>query len=257
MKLLIAVPSKARAQFLLKYTWAWLQQLPYDKRIFVETQDYDSYCQAGFEPWLQVMPECDQGLGYALTQIQAAAQGYDLIFRVDDDVQSWSRGHGDPESVAHSVELISTALESDILPTLEQYPHLAGITFDYLHFRRIHPDPNKKWIFYSRFRGQYVIKRDWFTPHANISALEDVYMTARIWANGGMTACYVPVAQRPNMNTLPGGMQAAVLRRAETHERTKQLIHQLFPLMDASPSGLDTWRRALRKAARQGIADGA
>lgn len=251
MSLLIAVPSKARPEALLKNTWAWLQHLPYDKRIFVEPQDREAYCRAGLEQWLHVLPENDRGLGYALSQVAIAAQPYEFVFKMDDDVKSFSRGHGDPESVEYSTGLIQAALEMHILPTMAAHADFAAVTFDYLQFHRINPDPNKLWVFYSRLRSIYVLKREWFAPCPEISALEDVYATTHIWATGGKTACYVPIAQRTNLYSLPGGHQADG-KRAQHNQREAGIVHERYPLTELKKGipDLTRWGRELRKAAK-------
>jgi hypothetical protein len=247
--LLITVPSKNRADVLLKNTWAWLQHLPYEKRIVIEPQDRDAYCKAGFEQWLHVLPDNDRGLGYALTHIKALAQPFKLVFKLDDDVRSWSRGHGDPESEAHSVQLITQALEADVIPAL-LHGGLAAATFDYLQFHRIEPSPSRKWIFCSRLRSVYVIHNRWFQPLEEISALEDLYATAQVWSDGGLTACYVPIAQRTNLYSFEGGHQSPVLRRAQANQRETALMVKRFPLVEVMEGKPNTnrWSRSLRKA---------
>lgn len=255
MRLLIAVPSKARADLLTRTTWQWLQYLPDDTRIFVEPQDYATYADAGFGSVLEPLPADNQGLGFALGSIAAYAQrqSYDAIFKLDDDVKAWMSGRGEKATVDQSAGRIDEALHADILPTLSQFTNLAGVSFDYPLFNPIGANKNK-WIYFARFRSVYIVKTQWLFARPEFSALEDVYATLAIWGRGGITACYTPLVCQNDLYKAPGGLQALELKRAERTKTELDLLQKQFPLIDVDDTGklhVDRWQRALRKAIKR------
>jgi len=83
---LIAIPSKNRADILQKYTASTLSGV--DFTVFVESQYADDYSY--FDP--VVLPGNDKGLMHAMVQIKKYAQdkGYEYVLKCDDDVFSFS-----------------------------------------------------------------------------------------------------------------------------------------------------------------------
>jgi len=80
--ILIAVPSKGRADILRERTAKVLKGFEYE--VFVEPQEADEYAE--WNP--QVLPKNDQGICYAMAKIKEYAQAndYEYVLKVDDDV---------------------------------------------------------------------------------------------------------------------------------------------------------------------------
>jgi hypothetical protein len=106
MKILIAVPSKNRVDILQKNAWPWLRLLDpakYEVKIFVEPQDTQIY-HCHFPSNIISIPYNNKGLGYAKLAMKnyAFSNGYDVVFKVDDDVEGFSnyRDTRTPEETA-------------------------------------------------------------------------------------------------------------------------------------------------------------
>lgn len=111
MKLLIAIPSKGRADTIFKRTLRWVVRTGFDVRIFVEPQDLKAYREgakdANYQNYTAIKPEQfvsilknDQGLDYVRRFVKryAIKNGYDLVFKMDDDVLRFNgRGRNKPD----------------------------------------------------------------------------------------------------------------------------------------------------------------
>lgn len=99
MKLLIAIPSKGRSDTIFKRTLRWVTRTGFDVRVFVEPDELETYREgarlANGEYYLDIndgqfvdIENKNGGLGYVNEFIRkyALENGYDLIFRMDDDV---------------------------------------------------------------------------------------------------------------------------------------------------------------------------
>lgn len=122
------MPSKNRAETLSKYTYQWLKLMDFDWKIFVEPQDVEKY--KDFQN-VEVIPENDKGLGYVKEHIQAFCykNGYDLVFKIDDDVKCFTnfRKTTKPEETA---EMMNNFLKEKALPMFEKET-LGAIAFPY------------------------------------------------------------------------------------------------------------------------------
>ena len=141
MKLLIAVPSKGRAKEFEKDTYSWLQYTRFDWNVFIEPGEYDDYIKVVRHPkFLVTIPENNRGLGYCKTQIKKYAEerGYDLVFKVDDDVLSWrdpmnrGLGHNAPKTTKeYKCKYLFDVLIKDSLKLFKAYPECGGVSIMY------------------------------------------------------------------------------------------------------------------------------
>lgn len=156
MRCLVCIPSKGRPNNVKKYVEPFMKRLGLDYKIFVEPQDAKQY---NFENVIYVDAN-DKGLGYATSFAKNYAQdkGYDLYFRIDDDV----KGIGE--------------IEKDIDKVLNafQIPKIGAVVFPYSFewyakseklFTRI----NK------RAQTCYIIRTKLFRPDHRVSTFDDFY----------------------------------------------------------------------------------
>lgn len=97
MKTLVIVPSKQRPEVFEKYTKPFITNLGLDSLLILEKEDYKNY---NFYNKLE-LKESNQRLGYALLQGKKYAEkhGYDLIFKIDDDVKEIGNVKKDLEKI--------------------------------------------------------------------------------------------------------------------------------------------------------------
>lgn len=177
MKTLIAIPSKDRAELFAKCTFSWLRLSELDFMVFVEPQDAEAYRKITNK--VVVLPENDQGLGYAKLGISAYARthGYDLIFKMDDDVIGWAGK--DRKLVKENSHLVVQQILNDSEEVFSKYEDVAAISFPY----RWEMYEKKKWVsINSRLQTCYLIKTGDFFASSLISTFEDFaqYMYLRL-----------------------------------------------------------------------------
>lgn len=167
MKLLALVPSKARALRLEAMTGSWLFNSGVDYKILVEPQDQKSYEK--FHNVL-LLPENDKGLDYSLYHGKqyAVENGYDVIFKIDDDVAGWFptydkrdlHNYGSANEKQRNETQRFQIILKDVSEPLE-HPEIGGISFPY-RFEHWH---NKTWQAVNwRFQTCYVVKTEFFNP---------------------------------------------------------------------------------------------
>lgn len=144
MKLLIAIPSKGRANTIFKRTLRWVPRTGYEYRVFVEPQEIDEYRGAAntgnYDNYTDITDEhfvdigkTDQGLSYAKSFIKQYAQdnGFGLVFKMDDDVLRFNgrgRNKPDDEMVLKFAEAVGACRSA-----FGKYPDVAAIGFPYRH----------------------------------------------------------------------------------------------------------------------------
>jgi hypothetical protein len=156
MKCLVFIPSKGRPESIRSNTLPLVKRLGLDYRIFVEPQDAEAYSFAN----VVTLPENDKGLGYStsIAKQYAVINGYDLMFRLDDDVHEIGN------------------LENDIAKVLDVFkmPTVGAVVFPYSFefyaktdklFSRV----NK------RTQTCYIIRTKCFEPSASVSTFDDFY----------------------------------------------------------------------------------
>lgn len=169
MKCLVCIPSKGRPGNIAKYTIPFMQRLQLDYKIFVEPQDYISYSK-----YCNVIQHDTNniGLGGALVSCKnyAKQNGYDVIFKIDDDVHSVGEIENDLDKIAKAMSI----------------PQVAAISFPYdfefyAKTSKMFTRENK------RIQTAYFIKTDKYRPSADVSTFEDFFQFMQIILNGEKT----------------------------------------------------------------------
>ena len=222
MKLLIAVPSKGRPEQIQKYTLSWLKFSKYPYKIFVEPQELSLYGENTIS-----IEQSDQGLGYAKEFIHkyAVENGYDVIFKVDDDVMGWcgaSRG-GSKRGVEGAVLFDETI--DDCLEEFEKHESIKAIGFPY----RFQMFETSKWTGVNqRLQSCYIVRTDSLYPDRRISVFEDFHTFISIRVNGGNTLRYGWAGQDiQDVGSNNGGHQ--LFDRRERALQEAKLLRQVLP----------------------------
>lgn len=157
MRCLVIIPSKARPKNVGKYTMPFVERLDLDYRIFVEPQDYQKY--AAYKN-VVTLPENNKGLGYSTMYAKKYAEqhGYDLIFRIDDDVKAIGEIEKDIDKIIASfgIEKVGAVV----------FPY--DFEF-YAKTEKLFTRVNK------RTQTCYIIRTSIFEPREDISTFDDFY----------------------------------------------------------------------------------
>lgn len=156
MKCLVCIPSKGRPHNIKKYVEPFMQRLGLDYRIFVEPQDAGQY---KFDN-VVVLDANDKGLGYATSFAKSYAKenGYELYFRIDDDVKGIGEIENDIDKLikAFGIQKVGAV----VFPySFEWYAKTDKL------FTRI----NK------RTQTCYIIRTNLFRPDVRVSTFDDFY----------------------------------------------------------------------------------
>jgi hypothetical protein len=170
MKLLLAIPSKKRAEIFEKNTWQWLQHITaFDWKIFLEIEDIPNYNGIIANDRIVSLPEANLGLGFSKEIIKKYAQGngYDAIFKIDDDIEGWTdfRKRQTPEESARFFEKITT----ELLGLFEKEKEVAGFGFPY-SFQMFEKFPLKQT---KRVQTAYLFRTAFFHADRRVDIFED------------------------------------------------------------------------------------
>lgn len=186
MKILLAVPSKKRADVLAKNTLTWLKLVGEDYAIFVEPDEIIDYTKVGADRLVDIKAK-DKGMAYVKNFIAeyAKAGGYDLVFKLDDDIRGfthWREKLKTPEEVASRVRYII----GEAGRQFNKYDRVKAIAFPY-SFQMF----NKfEWAKTSRIQTAYIVRTDSIHPSPEVSVFEDFYTGIKIILTGGMILKY-------------------------------------------------------------------
>lgn len=174
MKILVAIPSKNRVDILKENALSWLKYIDADWKVFVEPQDYAKYLPFlgghSEEPsHIVALSENDQGLGFSKQCMKeyAVAQGYDLVFKLDDDVKGWTEFRKILKG-KEAAERFNKNLK-DITEMFEKQPQVAVVSFPY-SFQMF-----EQYLFKKNKRVQtcYITRTEDFHADPRISVFED------------------------------------------------------------------------------------
>lgn len=156
MKCLVCIPSKGRPNNIKKYVEPFMQRLGLDYRIFVEPQDAEQYRFSN----VVLLDANDKGLGYATAFAKKYAEqnGYNLYFRIDDDVKSIGEIEKDIDRIIKAFDIQKVG--AVVFPySFEWYAKTDKL------FTRV----NK------RTQTCYIIRTKLFRPDNRISTFDDFY----------------------------------------------------------------------------------
>lgn len=187
MKVLIAVPSKNRVDVLMKNTFRWLKLLDIDYMIFVEPQDINLYINAGIElDHLYNLGENNKGLGFSKKTIEAYAKnfGYDLIFKIDDDISGWTDYRTKLEPVESAMRFKSIILECQHLFELSKDIVVVSFPYAFQMFEQMQFSKTK------RVQTAYIARSEYFHSDTRISVFEDFAVGLNAIMNGKLVMKY-------------------------------------------------------------------
>lgn len=210
-KVLIAIPSKRRAAqfFGTQGSFRVIAPLHLDWRLFLEPSDapaYHAQAPEGLQLPVVLLPLENQGLGYALIRVKQYAldNGYDYVFKMDDDVFNWAMPSRS-QRVADGPKAFSIVY-ARCLEILVQYPALSAIGFRY-SFEMYTMDEELQPA--KRLQTCYLIKPEHWHPRPEISTFEDFYTTAKLKAAGLLYVRYCLTGfSCPKVGSNQGGCQS-------------------------------------------------
>lgn len=223
-KVLVAIPSLSRPEYITKKTMSWAKKIPFDLKIFVEPQEKFLYKQYNGN-CIVSLPESRKGLMYSLNFIRnyALENGYEYVFQLDDDVDGFER----IDSTDKVQNFIKTA--EDCFEAMESYPKLGGIRFTQYRFWVYSKKEIHKWTHFNRpLQGIAFIRLE-SVPQINPEMREftDTVTSLYIWRNGFFTLNYGLSGLSVVQNANKGGCQ--VYDRKEDALKTIQLLQKDFP----------------------------
>ncbi len=179
MKLLIAVPSKGRADKIIKHTMRWLPRTGFEVRVFVEPQELEKYKErlehGNYDnrvhfPTEHVIDigENDKGLGFVKSFIKQYAldNGYELVFKMDDDTLRF-KGRG-KNKVDDEMVMDFAGMVGQCRKTMSEYPDVGAIGFPY---RNELFEPKRWSSINARLQSCYIIRTELL--QGGFSAFED------------------------------------------------------------------------------------
>lgn len=128
MKILIAIPSKARAYDLQKGILKWLPECNHDWKVFVEPQDLVHYVTVLDKSKIVCISKNDKGMGFVINSIAryAIKFKYDLVFKIDDDFSGMVCKDIGNMKTGHSVKILDKFL-NDVAPDFQKDQKLGAV----------------------------------------------------------------------------------------------------------------------------------
>lgn len=225
LKLLVAIPSKNRVETLERYTWGWAKSLKFDVRVFVEPQDEESYLTVIPEANLVKIDANNRGLGYVKKYIQnyAKENGYDVVFKLDDDCKAHTDMRN-PMSQERTAEFLNT-----VLPTLMlafDRKNLGAIAFPY-SFQMFNLDEMFSKV--KKMQSSYLVRTDLLCTPYEFSVFED--FSVGLWCmTKGFTILkfnYSGQVQGVPVGGGTGGIQD--FDRGALVEKEAELLRKIYP----------------------------
>ena len=226
LKILIAIPSKGRVEAIKKKTLSWLRGTIHDVAIFVEPSEFQAYCEAVSGPWIKIVNTGQDNSGTmhskAVMKLYANANGYDAIFKLDDDIGGW---RGPDRKQTDSLGTFENAIK-DSLEVFETQPDVKAISFPYgFQMFKI-----AKWLsINARLQGCYIVRTDWMYADIRYKLIEDFANFVYIRAKNGITLRYGHAGMNIDSMALPGGELSA--KKKENMEQAIELLRELHPAL--------------------------
>jgi len=208
MKILIAIPSYNRPYRIEKTTGHWIKEIKNaDVRVFVCPSQYPYYIQT--LPSEMVVKGAVQGIdsGYIdqLIQIREYAKenGYDAIWKVDDDMSFKKRGIKKHEIAKHTDLSIL-----EICAKFKDDPEISAIgvsnVMDWLRSEKTGFKPRS-----NNFSGNYIIRTNLYSIHNDLLLHDDLILYLELKVNGhGKILTYYGLHQDAALGTNEGGLQS-------------------------------------------------
>jgi len=189
MKCLVCIPSNARPNNIKKYVEPFMSRLGLDYKIFVEPQDKELYKFSN----VVTLDANDKGLGYATSFAKNYAEqnGYELFFRIDDDVSAIGNIENDIHKIIKAFDI----------------PQVGAVVFPYDFewysiTNKLFTRKNK------RLQTCYLIRTKALFTNYKIKCFEDFYYFMMLRKNNYDTLfCSRHFIKCPPIGTNHGGLQ--------------------------------------------------
>jgi hypothetical protein len=222
MKCLVFIPSKGRPENITKFVLPFMSRLKLDYKIFVEPQDASRYNFSNVE----VIGENDKGLGYSTScaKSYAKANGYDLMFKLDDDVQAIG-------SVEQDIEKLIRAFD---IPTVGAVCFPYSFEF-YAKTEKLFSRVNK------RVQTCYMIRTEAYKPTEQISTFEDFYQFLLLRQAGyDILYCSKHLIKCKPVGVGKGGLQS--FNRAEMAKKEIAIFRAIDPSIEVITKPDKPWK---------------
>lgn len=251
MKLLVAIPSKGRSEKAFKQTLRWVSRAGFDVRIFVEPQDVAAYREAAknanYQNYLDYsddqfidIGENDRGLSYVKGFIKkyAEANGYDLVFKLDDDVLRFSgRGRSKPDD---RMVIDFSVMVAACRKVFSQYLDVAAIGFPY---RNELYEPKEWSLLNGRLQSCYIVRTEYMVNDERLgNHFEDFHNYIYIRSKNKVTLRYGLLGMDiADVGTNPGGCQDTPRTEAGAHTAIDAL-RELYPALKVKLNQSKEWK---------------
>lgn len=246
MKLLIAVPSKGRADKIIKHTMRWLPRTGFDVRVFVEPQEFDKYAErlehGNYDNRVHFPPEAlinigenDKGLSFVKEYIKQYAidNGYELVFKMDDDVLRFNaRGKNKPddEMVMDFAGMVGVCRK-----TMGEYPDVGAIGFPY---RNELFEPKRWASINTRLQTCYIIRTELLQSGFNTT--EDFAQYVYIRSQNKTTLRYGLLGiDCADVGKNKGGLQ--LFDRQKQFEEEAEKLREIYPALQFKKVDGKSW----------------
>jgi len=245
-QILIAIPSRSRAEGLKKDTHSFIKHSKFPYKIFVEPQQYESYSKSFTDDELVIIDANDEGLCYAKLCIQEYARenNYKYVFKMDDDINNIRVRNITELKEIHKVDrkfrtqtFLDKAIDDSLIILEELGSQIKGVSFCYGQELR-QEDLSIIWDrLNKRFQSSYIVETEHLFPypeHLDNSGFEDFDTFFHLVHSGFNTVRHEQLGldYRP-VGKNAGGVQdfdrgAAVLK-------TKEIMSEKYPYLKWKP----------------------
>lgn len=225
MKILLAIPSKNRIEILRKNTYAWLPLVQAEYKVFVEPRDFSLYETAGFKNLVSI-GENGKGYGFAKRFIKKYAEenGYEVVFKIDDDTKSFTDYRKKTDS-AGTAKLLNEFLPK-VMAYFEKYPNLGGVSFPY----SFHLFEKREWEPVKKVQSNYIVRTQFLACEYNFSNFDDFAVGIDILRKGFKLMKYGLIGQ--NLGVAVGGGTGG----QQDFDRKKQSLEEIELLRKIYPA---------------------
>lgn len=224
---LVACPSKDRTALFEANTYSWIKQTQTKWMVFVEPQCKDKYHFVGGDKLITIS-QSNKGLGFVKKCIQdyAKAQGFEFVFKVDDDIKGWIGKNRGGLKRELSASIFEEAIK-DGLEAFAKYPDVVAISYPY----RNEMYTIKQWTAINqRIQTCYLIRTEWMFGDESFSTFEDFATYIKIRVNNGVVLRYGWAAiDAQDVGKTTGGLQD--FNRSELALKELELLRNIYPAL--------------------------
>jgi hypothetical protein len=238
VKVVSVIPSKGRPDGLSSRTLSWLCMSKHDWFVFVEPQEYEEYLRVVPRDQLVKIDDSDRGLGYVKNFIQnwLKDKDYDLVFKLDDDIITW-HDRGSRKSPERCAQAFDKAI-ADAAAAFTKYPDVAAVSYPY----RNELYELQKWAaLNARLQTAYLVRKDYFVGHKNVSTFEDFYNYIYIRSKNKLILRYGLLGISTDVGRTAGGLQSPSFSRRQMAEAEVPILRELYPALEFKPVTGKAW----------------